>query len=125
MRMRSGLFFVVQGLALSVMSVHADGLVMVLPSGAADVERFAAEELHRYLKRIKYGNRVSRLIQPDLTLAEWMFEVVLDYDEGHYEELDLDPARSEAEQHRFVRASAGPDLPWDAAQRSWTIRPDR
>ena len=35
-----------------------------------------------------------------------MFEVVFDYDEGHYEEVDLDPARPEAEQHRFVRASA-------------------
>ncbi len=38
--------------------------------------------------------------------ASWMFEVVFDYDEGHYEEVDLDPARPEAEQHRFVRASA-------------------
>lgn len=34
---------------------------------------------NRYLKRIKYSNRVSRLIQPDLSLASWMFEVVFDY----------------------------------------------
>ncbi|WP_088242015.1 SpvB/TcaC N-terminal domain-containing protein [Calothrix rhizosoleniae] len=36
---------------------------------------------NRYLKRIKYGNRVSRLVQPDLTAADWMFEVVFDYGE--------------------------------------------
>ena len=36
---------------------------------------------NRYLKRIKYGNRVSRLLQPDLSQAEWLFEVVFDYGE--------------------------------------------
>ncbi|MFL5415520.1 MAG: SpvB/TcaC N-terminal domain-containing protein, partial [Myxococcales bacterium] len=36
---------------------------------------------NRYLKRIKYGNRVSRLVQPDLSQTEWMFEVVFDYGE--------------------------------------------
>jgi len=36
---------------------------------------------NRYLKRILYGNRVSRLVQPDLTVAEWLFEAVLDYGE--------------------------------------------
>ncbi|HEX5736593.1 MAG TPA: SpvB/TcaC N-terminal domain-containing protein [Blastocatellia bacterium] len=36
---------------------------------------------NRYLKRIKYGNRVSRLVQPDLAQHVWMFEVVLDYGE--------------------------------------------
>ena len=46
-----------------------------------------------------------------------MFEVVFDYDEGHYEDVDLDPARPEAEQHRFVRASA-------SAGRPWAVRPD-
>jgi Salmonella virulence plasmid 65kDa B protein/Insecticide toxin TcdB middle/C-terminal region len=34
-----------------------------------------------YLKHIKYGNRVSRLVQPDLSQNEWMFEVVFDYGE--------------------------------------------
>jgi hypothetical protein len=38
---------------------------------------------NRYLKRIKYGNQISRLVQPDLTAAEWMFEVVFDYGEHH------------------------------------------
>ena len=49
-------------------------------------ERNRVRTANRYLKRIKYGNRVSRLIQPDLTQASWMFEVVFDYDEAHYEE---------------------------------------
>ena len=72
---------------------------------------------NRYLKCIKYGNRVSRLAQPDLTQADWMFEVVFDYDEDHYEELPLDSSRPEAEQHRFVHASASPG-------RRWAIRPE-
>jgi RHS repeat-associated protein len=80
-------------------------------------ERNRVRTANRYLKRIKYGNRISRLIQPDLTQASWMFEVVFDYDEAHYEEVDLDPARPEAEQHRFARASA-------SVGRSWAVRPD-
>lgn len=36
---------------------------------------------NRYLKRIRYGNRVSRLVQPDLSQNDWMFEVVFDYGE--------------------------------------------
>lgn len=42
-------------------------------------ERNRVRTANRYLKRIKYGNRVSRLVQPDLSLAEWCFEVVFDY----------------------------------------------
>jgi virulence plasmid B protein len=38
----------------------------------------------RYPKRIKYGNKTSRLTQPDLSVADWMFEVVFDYGEGHF-----------------------------------------
>jgi hypothetical protein len=38
---------------------------------------------NRYPKRIKYGNRVSHLVQPDLTGADWLFEVVFDYGEHH------------------------------------------
>src|SRR5262249_50201012 len=75
-------------------------------------ERNRVRTANRYVKRIKYGNRVSRLIQPDLTQASWMFDVVFDYDEAHYEEVALDPARPEAEQHRFVRASASPGSRW-------------
>ncbi|WP_367025573.1 SpvB/TcaC N-terminal domain-containing protein [Methylococcus sp. ANG] len=80
-------------------------------------ERNRVRTANRYLKRIKYGNRVSRLVQPDLNTAAWMFEVIFDYDEAHYEEVDLDPARPEAEQHRFVRVSP-------LAEGSWAVRPD-
>lgn len=37
--------------------------------------------VNRYLKHIRYGNRVSRLMEPSLSDAEWMFEVVFDYGE--------------------------------------------
>jgi RHS repeat-associated protein len=80
-------------------------------------ERNRLRTANRYLKRIRYGNRTSRLIQPDLSQTAWMFQVVLDYDEGHCEDLDPDPTLSEAGQHRFVRAAADSD-------RAWTVRPD-
>ena len=54
-------------------------------------ERNRVRTANRYVKRIQYGNQVSRLIQPDLTQTKWMFEVAFDYDEGHYEVLPLDP----------------------------------
>lgn len=72
---------------------------------------------NRHLKRIKYGNKISRLIQPDPTLAEWLFEVIFDYDEGHYEVQPLDSTRPAAEQHQFVLAAA-------AQSRAWSKRPD-
>jgi RHS repeat-associated protein len=80
-------------------------------------ERNRSREANRYLRSIKYGNRVSRLIEPDLDLAQWLFEVVFDYDEGRYEPLPPDPNLPEAEQHEFVRAALAPG-------QSWTIRPD-
>jgi len=79
---------------------------------------------NRYLKRIKYGNVTSRLVHPDLeaAAAQWMFEVVFDYDEGHYEELAFDPSRPAAEQHKLVRASAS--LGESSREKSWTVRAD-
>jgi Salmonella virulence plasmid 65kDa B protein/FG-GAP-like repeat len=77
-------------------------------------ERNRVRTANRYLKRIKYGNRTSRLIQPDSTQMEWLFEVVFDYDDGHYQRLDPDPTRPAAEQHQFVQASAGSGRPWAA-----------
>jgi RHS repeat-associated protein len=80
-------------------------------------ERNRVRSANRYLKRIKYGNRVSRLVQPDLTAASWLFEVVFDYDQGHYEAIALDPARPASEQHQFVRAAA-------EEGKDWANRPD-
>lgn len=44
-------------------------------------ERNRSRSANRYIKSIKYGNKTSRLIQPDLRAEEmeWMFEVVFDY----------------------------------------------
>lgn len=80
-------------------------------------ERNRVRSANRYLKRVKYGNRVSRLIEPDLSAVSWMFEVVFDYDEAHVEEVELDVGRPERQQHRFLRASA-------SAGESWAVRPD-
>ncbi|HEX7957954.1 MAG TPA: SpvB/TcaC N-terminal domain-containing protein, partial [Pyrinomonadaceae bacterium] len=80
-------------------------------------ERNRARSANRYPKRVRYGNRVSRLVEPDLTQAEWTFEVVFDYEEGHYEALAPDPLKPSAAQHRLVRAAATGRMPW-------AVRPD-
>jgi RHS repeat-associated protein len=69
---------------------------------------------NRYVKRIRYGNRTSHLVEPDLTVTDWLFEVVFDYDEGHIQEFPLDGAHPEAEQHRYVYASTTGAHPWAA-----------
>jgi RHS repeat-associated protein len=80
-------------------------------------ERNRTRTANRYLKRVKYGNRVSRLIKPDLSVASWLFEVVFDYDEGHYEEVPPAQAQPRDAQHQLVRAS------WKT-NGTWTARPD-
>jgi RHS repeat-associated protein len=67
---------------------------------------------NRHLKRIKYGNRISHLIRPELSQTDWLFEVVFDYDEGHYEDLPAD-----ASALRLAQASV-------SATRGWTVRRD-
>jgi RHS repeat-associated protein len=80
-------------------------------------ERNRTRTANRYLKRIFYGNRKSRLIEPTLANADWMFEVVFDYDEAHCENLPLDASLPAEEQHRFVKAAT-------SMGRSWSVRPD-
>ncbi|MFD0816783.1 SpvB/TcaC N-terminal domain-containing protein [Micromonospora zhanjiangensis] len=80
-------------------------------------ERNRVRTANRYIKRIKYGNHVPRIVQPDLSAATWLFEVVFDYDEGHLADIRPDPSRPQADQHRFVTASATPRRPWG-------VRPD-
>ena len=87
-------------------------------------ERDRDRRANRYLKRIRYGNRVPRLVDADLSHADWLFELVFDYGEGHYEELALDPTLPLDAQHRAVLATPGPELPWDAPERPWKARPD-
>lgn len=36
---------------------------------------------NRYLKRVKYSNQTSHLVQPDLSHTDWLFEIVFDYGE--------------------------------------------
>ncbi len=88
-------------------------------------ERNRSRAANRYLKSVKYGNRTpnrdvdwSATDATELPDEDWMFEVVFDYDEGHYAELEPDPSLPEAEQHRFIRASLAPT-------ETWTVRPDR
>ena len=66
-------------------------------------ERNRVRTANRYLKGIQYGNRQPLLIDPtqpsfrqshvpapDFSTANWMFELVFDYGEGHYEETPPD-----------------------------------
>jgi RHS repeat-associated protein len=78
----------------------------------------ASRSANRYLKRIKYGNRTPnrdaewQATDPAALPGDgWMFEVVFDYEEGHYEKLPLDP-----QQRQFVKARQDPEpaRPWPA-----------
>ena len=51
----------------------------------------ADRSANRHLKRIRYGNRVSTLLDPDPPDPGWMFEVVLDY--GEHDEQAPTPGR--------------------------------
>lgn len=73
----------------------------------------------RYLKRILYGNRLPNrdanwkpLSAASLDPATWMFEVVFDFDDGHYDVLPPDAA----ERH-LVRAAS-------ETKGVWPVRPD-
>ena len=81
-------------------------------------ERNRRRNANRYIKSIRYGNRTSRLVQPDLSLNQWLFELVFDYDEDHFELLPLDPNLPNNAQHQFVRAAAASGVPW-------AVRPDQ
>lgn len=72
-------------------------------------ERTRVRGAQRYLKSIRYGNRVSRLIDPDPARAEWLFQAVFDYDEGYVAALPSNPC-----DHSYVRASEHPTRPWPA-----------
>jgi RHS repeat-associated protein len=70
-----------------VYEYEAENIAGVDLSQAHERNRVASNlSANRYLKRVKYGNRISRLVQPDLAQAGWMFEVVFDY--GEHDPLD-------------------------------------
>jgi RHS repeat-associated protein len=67
---------------------------------------------NRYLKRIRYGNRTpNRDADWNATdpsqLGEWMFEVVFDYEEGHYEALS-----QPTDDPQLTSASVSPSSLW-------------
>jgi hypothetical protein len=80
-------------------------------------ERNRSRTANRYLKRIRYGNRRSVLLDParpgcraphlsaDFADADWMFSVTLDYGEGHYEEMPSDG-------QNWVNAEVAPRHGW-------------
>ena len=85
-------------------------------------ERNRVRSAHRYVKAIRYGNRRPLLIDatlpsfrtihvppPDFSTADWMFEVVFDYGEGHYQESAPDP-----DGRIFATASLPPNGAWPA-----------
>jgi RHS repeat-associated protein len=78
---------------------------------------------NRYLKRVKYGNRIPNRVIDDTWLAidptqlpdeTWMFELVFDYGEGHYSEAEPD-----AQKRIFARAQLHP-----SEEGHWPVRED-
>lgn len=81
-------------------------------------ERNRVRSANRYLKTIRYGNRQPLLVDPtqpsfrqthvpapDFNNAGWMFEVVFDYGEGHYQEMPAD-----ADGRTFATATLKPPI---------------
>ena len=81
-------------------------------------ERNRVRSANRYLKTIRYGNRQPLLIDPtqpsfrqpqipapDFNNGGWMFEVVFDYGEGHYQEMPAD-----ADGRTFATATLKPPI---------------
>jgi hypothetical protein len=94
---------------------NGDGVDLDLPS-----EHHRERSANRYIRRIRYGNRVPLLADPtrpdarrphveplDVDAAEWMFSVVFDYAEGHYTEQAPDD-----DGRIFARASCHGQHPW-------------
>lgn len=84
-------------------------------------ERNRSRTANRYIKRIRYGNQRTLLIDgrrptflstAQLEAAHWLFEVVFDYGEDHYR------IRSDTTRRPRVEAAA------ESADPSWPVRPD-
>lgn len=70
---------------------------------------------NRYLKRVRYGNRRSRLLGPPTVDDDFLFELVFDYGEDHLRALGASPAgRARVDAARDAIA-AGP---------RWVVRDD-
>ncbi|NHF73487.1 SpvB/TcaC N-terminal domain-containing protein [Paracoccus xiamenensis] len=90
----------------------AEDLVPVLDPDDCPVEPDLHPDfiIQRYMPRVRYGNVTSALIDPDLSRAEWLFEVVLDYDDH----------LSGAHSHEGRGSACASAVP----ARDWPVRPD-
>jgi RHS repeat-associated protein len=75
-------------------------------------ERNRSRTANRYLKRIKYGNRKPNrdadwIATDPSVLTDWMFELLFDFDEGHYQAF-----LPNTEQQEFVAARLEPTAAW-------------
>ena len=71
----------------------------------------ASRTANRYLKRVKYGNRISHLVQPDLSAMEWLFELVIDYGDHSGELPAIAPDRAARSVLGVARWLRGPHVP--------------
>jgi len=90
-------------------------------------ERNRSRTANRYIKHIRYGNQRTLLIggrrpvflsADQLEAAHWLFEVVFDYGEDHYQLVPLNNSRPSLEQRQRIQVAAEPLSP------SWPVRPD-
>ncbi len=90
-------------------------------------ERNRSRTANRYIKRIRYGNQRTLLIEgrrpvflstDQLEAAHWLFEVVFDYGEDHYQLVPLDDTLPSLAQRPRIQAAAAP------LNSSWPVRPD-
>ena len=64
----------------------------------------AGRAANRYLKRIRYGNRISTLVDGSLSRAGWMFEVIFDYGEHDRSTAEVRPWLCRADPFSSYRA---------------------
>jgi RHS repeat-associated protein len=89
-------------------------------------ERNRIRTVNRYLKRIRHGNRQpllpdrsisnDRKLYPsklDFEAADWMFETIFDYDDGHYWEY---PPDDDGRIFAYASAKQRADRPWTARE---------
>ena len=94
---------------------NGEGVDLTLAS-----ERHRERSANRYLRRIRYGNRIPLLFDPakpdlrkphvelhDADAAQWMFSLVFDYGEGRYKEEEPD-----GDGRMFAQASYEVQCPW-------------
>ncbi|MCX4239612.1 SpvB/TcaC N-terminal domain-containing protein [Paraliomyxa miuraensis] len=94
---------------VSVYEYVGEDLAGVKTRAPWEESRAAGEQPQRYIKRIRYGNRVPVALGEVVDDDQWMFEVVFDYgDHG-----EVVPSSAEAMTEGLVVPYA-PDRPWTA-----------